>query len=59
MYFVEETSNFVFDSPANLTIGVNNINDFYISGTPSLVLMKNHSVYENLVGVKKIKNFII
>lgn len=59
MYFVEDDEDFVIGNDANKLIGVSDLKSFYILGTPTLVKIENKKVTFSLVGVNKIKEYII
>ena len=50
--------NAVFNSPAIEMIGIDNIDDFYIAGTPILVEFINHTVTNLYAGLDNIKMYI-
>lgn len=57
MYFVCTDIEAVFGQSKDL-IGVNNINDFYIFGTPFLSRISSYCVSEYYVGSTQIRNYI-
>ena len=57
MYFVCTDIKCVI-RPNNDIRGINNINDFYIFGTPFLVRLLEHQVYEYYVGASEIKEYV-
>ena len=57
MYFVCTDYDVVF-GPQNDIRGINNIDDFYIFGTPFLVRIQNYTVSKYYAGTTTILNFI-
>ena len=57
MYFVCTDFDAVVGPRGDLT-GVDNIDDFYIFGTPFLSRLKNHKIANYYVGVSEIRSFI-
>jgi len=58
MYFIQFQGQIALNKDIDLTIGCNNIADFSILGTPSLVFIRNKSVINNLGGKKAILSHI-
>ena len=58
VYFVVDNDDFVIGSDASKTIGVDNIDSFFILGTPSLVEISDGKVTLNIAGVKNIKEYL-
>ena len=59
IYFVDSIEQkAVYNSPAEKTMGVKNIDDFYIVGTPTLVEITNWMVTNLYVGADNIKLYI-
>ena len=57
MYFVCTDYDAIFGPKSDL-VGVDNIDDFYIFGTPFLARLHNHIVTNYYVGVSEIRSFI-
>ena len=59
MFFLSTDTNEVsFNSMKSALIGVDNITDFYIVGTPSLIRFIDHKVDEYYLGEKEILEYI-
>ncbi len=57
MYFVCTDIKCVVGPKSDIR-GINNIDDFYIFGTPFLVCLLEHQVYEYYVGASEIKEYV-
>lgn len=58
MYFIQFSPKINVNKDIESTIGCNNIEDFSILGTPSLILIKDKLVVINLGGKKAILNHL-
>lgn len=58
MYFVSDKENFIINNDIDETIGCNDIDLFFIIGTPSLVEVYHHEISMNIGGVSKIYEFL-
>ena len=58
IYFVQDSKEFVFGNDILNTIGVSDISFFFISGFPTLVLIKNSKITNHIIGTKNIINFL-
>lgn len=58
IYFVQDSKEFVFGNDILKTIGVSDISFFFISGFPTLVLIKNSKITNHIVGTKNIIDYL-
>lgn len=58
IYFVQDSKEFVFGNDILKTIGVSDVSFFFISGFPTLVLIKNSKITNHIVGTKNIIDFL-
>ena len=60
MYFIDviEDGNVVINHSFDSVIGVNDVNNLFIRGTPSLLEIENHAVLNYYAGVQTIRAFI-
>ena len=58
IYFVQDSKEFVFGNDILNTIGVSDVSFFFISGFPTLVLIKNSKITNHIVGTKNIIDFL-
>lgn len=58
IYFVQDSKEFVLGNDILNTIGVSDISFFFISGFPTLVLIKNSKITNHIVGTKNIIDFL-
>ncbi len=58
VYLLRYTKDIRVNQDIELTIGVSDINDFYIAGTPTLVHIYEHCVLNNVVGEVDVINYI-
>jgi thiol-disulfide isomerase/thioredoxin len=56
--FCKETGSFVYKTTRENIIGCENISDFYICGTPSLLIVESKSVKEYYLGENEIIGYI-
>lgn len=57
-YFVEFSNDVTVSTNVSNTIGASSIEDLSILGTPSLVVIQNHYVTDNMAGLEAICTFL-
>lgn len=57
-YLLKETGSFVYKEEIEKTIGANTIENFYVQGVPTLVLITDHKIMVHLLGKTQIIGYI-
>lgn len=58
VFFVESSKETVIGSSCQNLIGINNINDFYIEGFPTLIFISNKTITKVFLGVSSITYYL-
>lgn len=58
VYFCEYSKKIPIGHNITNTIGMNNIDDIYIKGTPTLLLISNSTIYFNVAGKEEVNDLI-